>query len=203
MRKALCWLVTLYCAQIRMCLLNRDLLDASVCLRNMVFPKSNVKYKHSLPCKVRVSSSRHLNAEKCHPYAVLRLRHCRAWGGVSTLPSGGSINEGKAAPVWSLPAEVLPAYVEQEENALALEDTICCKVKCRWPSPVGISGALWNRISLLSVLWRPGLAASIMAKSWLCKGIAAQKRRTSLLFNQAHSHLQFSQIVVELGQKLV
>lgn len=152
-----------------MYLLNWDLLDAPLHSRNMTFPKSNVKYKHNLPCKVRASSSRHLNAGESRSDLVLCLRQYEAWGGEDTLPSGGNVSEGKPAPIWSLQAEALLARVRQEENASALEGTGCWGVECGQPSPTGTSGVPQNRISLLSVLCgilrRSAPAAGIVAES--------------------------------------
>lgn len=152
-----------------MYLLNRDLLDAPTHSRNTTFPKSNVKYKHNLPCKLRASSGRHPNARERRSDVVLHLRHHGAWGGEDTLPSGGNVSKGKSTLIWPLQAEAPLAHVRQEENALALEGIGCWEVKCSQPSPTGTSGVLQNRISLLSMLYcvlrRSGPTAGIVAKS--------------------------------------
>lgn len=122
MRKVLHCLVNslCYCTWMWMCLLSRDLLDAPVHSRNTAFPKSNIKYKHNLPCKVRVSSSRHLSAREGRSDVVLHLRHRGIQEGEDTFPPEGNVSKGKSVPIWLLQAEALLACGEQQEIMLVL-----------------------------------------------------------------------------------
>lgn len=149
--------------------LKRDLPCACTHSRNMTFPKSNVKYKHNLPCEVRASSGRRPNAGESRSDVVLHLRHRGARGGEDTFAFWRQCQRRKVSSNLALRAETPLTCVRQEENASALEGTGCWEVKQGQPSPTGTSGVLRNRTSLLSVLycilWRSGPTAGIVAKS--------------------------------------
>lgn len=149
--------------------LKRDLPCACTHSRNVTFPKSNVKYKHNLPCEVRASSGRRPNAGESRSDVVLHLRHRGARGGEDTFAFWRQCQRRKVSSNLALRAETPLTCVRQEENASALEGTGCWEVKQGQPSPTGTSGVLRNRTSLLSVLycilWRSGPTAGIVAKS--------------------------------------
>lgn len=84
------------------------------------FQKSNRKYKHNLPCEVRASSSRHLNAREGCSDVVLHRRHCGIQQGEDTFPPEGNVSKGKSGSIWPLQAEALLTWGEQQEMVLVL-----------------------------------------------------------------------------------
>lgn len=151
-------------------LLSRDLLEAPPCSRNTVFPKSNLKYKCNLPCKVRVSSSRHLNAGEGRSDVVLQLRHRGARGGEDAFPSGGNASEGKSCLAFASrssagapgaggkrvgtrghrlqPGEVRLTFPNRHERCSVKQDFFAL---CALLHPLQIGSRCWHRGQILAL----------------------------------------------------
>lgn len=115
------------------------------------FQKSNRKYKHNLPCEMRASSSRHLNAREGRSDVVPHPRHCGIQQGEDTVPPEGNQCQQKKVRFNLAFAGRSPAHMGENSR----KSCWCCRAP---------TAGRWRVVSLpqqaQGVFWKMGFPCS-------------------------------------------